>query len=243
MHTGYQMAVYMGVRAVREFELLSHNLANASTVGFKRELLHLWRLPDQAAPLGARAGPAQFLDVRSRDYTQGPFHQTGSETDLALEGPGFFKVQTPRGVRYTRSGSFRLDRERTLVTPEGFPVLGRRGPIRAEATDQNFIVDPEGGVHLDQALTDQIAVVEFPNPQGLIPEGSTLFAATREAGEEQEAVDTRVRQGEIEESNLDPVAEMVRLINLQRSFEAYLKVLESFAASDQKVIEQVGQVA
>ncbi len=240
MDAGWQMATYMGTRATRELELLGHNLANSSTFGFKRELLNLWRLPDEASPRGTVA-PAAFLDVQSRDYTQGALHATGSETDLALDGPGFFKVETPQGLRYTRNGNFRFNPERQLVTAEGYAVQGRTGPVRADATDQKFIVDQEGGVHLDQTLVDKIAVVDFPNPQELRRVGAALYAPTKDAGEEQDAVNCRVRQGEIEESNLDPVAEMVQLMNLQRSFEAYFKVLDTFAQGDQKIIDQVGQ--
>lgn len=241
---GWNMATYMGMRASQEFEILSHNMANTSTPGFKQELLHLWRLeaPDEPVDsLGQRS--AYFLNVRSRDYTQGSLHATGNENDYALDGPGFFKVETPKGVRYTRNGEFRLNTERQLVTKEGFLVLGKSGPIALNANDQNFYMDSEGGVHMDKSLGDQITVVDFPNPQGLAQQGQCFFATTKESGGEIDALTTKVRQGELEESNIDPTAQIVKLIDIQRSFEAYLKVLDTFTAKDRKVIEEIGTPA
>jgi flagellar basal-body rod protein FlgG len=234
----------MGMRASEELDLLSHNMANASTPGFKQELLYLWRLEALGEPSDSLGQvPAYFLNVRSRDYTQGSLHGTGNDTDFALDGPGFFKVETPQGIRYTRNGEFRLNNDRQLVTKEGYLVQGKSGPISLNANDQNFYMDPEGGVHLDRSLGDQISVVDFPNPQGLIQQGSCFYAATPESGTEIEALTAKVRQGEIEESNVDPTTEIVQLINIQRSFEAYLKVLDTFTAQDQKVINEIGTPA
>ena len=241
MQIGWNMAAYMGERASKELELLSHNLANASTPGFKQELLYLWRLDSQAQssdPLQQQQ--AAYLNVRSRDITQGNLRETGNETDFALDGPGFFKVQTPQGIRYTRNGMFRLNQEWQLATQEGYLVQGKNGPLTLNANDQNYYMDQEGGIHMDKSLGDQMAVVDFANPQGLAPQAKNLYAATRESGGEIEAPATKVREGEIEESNFDPTAEMVQLVNIQRSFEAYLKVLETFAAKDQKVIDEIG---
>jgi flagellar basal-body rod protein FlgG len=126
------------------------------------------------------------------------------------------------------------------VTQEGYPVLGKNGPITFDSIDQKFAVDEQGGVHLDNALSNQLAVVDFPHPQDLRPQGQNYYAAGPQTGEEQEATGTRVLQGVIEQSNTDPVDETVNLINIQRSFESYLKVLDAFAASDRKVVEDIG---
>lgn len=240
MPIGYDMAAYMGIRAVRELEVVSHNLANSATPGFKRELLNNWRLPDLPSP----AGPPRpaYLDVRGCDFSQGPLQATENETDLALEGPGFFKVETPQGLRYTRNGCFRLTPDRRLVTQEGYPVLGKNGPITLDSLDQNFAVDEQGGLHLDNSLADQLAVVDFANPRDLRPLGQNYYAPGPDAGEEMPATGTRVLQGMVEASNVDPVAETVNLITLQRSFESYLQVLDTFAASDRKVVEDIGHV-
>jgi flagellar basal-body rod protein FlgG len=200
--------------------------------------LNNWRLNNLKSP-NPEPRPA-YLDVLSRDFSQGALQTTEGETDLALEGRGFFKVETPRGVRYTRNGCFRLTPERQLVTQEGYPVLGKNGPITLDAIDQKFSVDEQGGIHLDNSLSNQLAVVDFPNPQDLRPQGRNYYAAGPEAGEGQEAAGARVLQGMVEQSNTDPVEEAVNLISIQRSFESYLKVLDAFADSDRKVVQDIG---
>ncbi len=243
MDIGWNMAAYMGVRAMRELEVVSHNLANASTAGFKRELLNNWQITPPDLPGPGQLEAANYLDVRSRDFNQGAIHETGKETDLALQGPGFFKVQTPQGVYYTRNGSFHLSPDFQLVTKEGYAVLGKNGPITLDSRDKHFSFDGEGGVHLDKNLADEILVVDFPYPQDLRPQGQTYFVPGPLAGEEMEPKNLRIVQGSIEESNVDLVAESVALVDIHRRYEAYIKVLETFAANDRKVVEEIGQQA
>jgi flagellar basal-body rod protein FlgF len=241
MDIGLNMAAYMGVRASRELEMVSHNLANASTKGFKRELFNNWQVaPAAQTPTGDAEGPF-YVDVVSRDLGQGALHETGNETDLALQGSGFFKIQTPRGLRYTRDGGFSLNADYQLVTAEGHLVMGKNGPLSLDARDKKFGFDQEGGIHMDKNLSDQILVVDFPNPQGLLPEGHNLFVPGPQAGEEADAVNTQVLQGSIEISNVDLVTESVALIDLNRRYESYLKLLETFVTADRKVVEEIGQ--
>ncbi len=241
MDTGWNMAAYMGVRAARELEVVSHNLANASTLGFKRELLNNWQLNSTQTPLVGEPEAAQYVDVRSHDFNQGSIHETGKDTDLALQGPGFFKIQTPQGIRYTRNGNFRLSTGLQLVTQEGYLVMGKNGPITLDSLDKEYTFDAEGGIHLDKNLGDQIQVVDFANSQDLRPWGQTFLAAGPQTGMEQEAPTTRILQGNIEESNVDLVAESLNLMDIQRRYEAYLKVLDTFKNSDQKVVDEIGQ--
>jgi flagellar basal-body rod protein FlgG len=241
MDSGWNMAAYMGVRASRELEVVSHNLANASTVGFKRELLNNWQLSPPAISQAGRVGDRSYVDVRSRDLNQGSIHETGKDTDLALQGPGYFKVQTPKGNLYTRNGNFTLSTDYQLVTPEGYTVMGKNGPITLNALDKNFSFDAEGGVHLDKNLGEQIMVVDFPNPQDLRPQGQNYLGAGPGTGEEQEAPTTRILQGNVEESNVELTTESINLIDVQRRYEAYLKVLETFASTDNKAVQDIGQ--
>jgi flagellar basal-body rod protein FlgG len=243
MHIGWNMAAYMGMRATKDLDLVTHNLANAGTLGFKRQVMNQWRLEAPELPANGLQRPAAYVDVLRRDFAQGALHATEGETDLAIQGPGFFKVETPRGVRYTRNGAFQLNGERQLVTREGYPVLGAQGPVTLNSIDQKFSIDEQGGIHLDGSISGQLRVVDFPHVQGLRAEGHTYFAATPASGEEREAPESRLLQGKVEESNVDQVAEAVAMIDIQRSFEAYLKVLDTFADSDRKVIQEVGQIA
>jgi flagellar basal-body rod protein FlgF len=243
MDIGWNMATYMGVRALRELEMVSHNLANSSTTGFKRELLGNWEVtsPQMLGPGPPEA--AGYVDVRSRDFSQGAIHETTHETDLAIQGKGFFKVQTPEGIRYTRSGNFDLNADYQLVTKEGHLVMGKNGPISLDSRNKYFGIDPEGGIHMDQNLADEILVVDFPNPQDLRLQGRTYFAPGPMTGEEMEAKDYKILQGNIEESNVDLVKESIALVDIQRRYESYMKVLETFSDHDRKVVEQIGQQA
>jgi flagellar basal-body rod protein FlgF len=241
MDIGLNMAAYMGVRATRELGMVSQNLANASTRGFKRELFNNWQVAPPTPTLNGDVEGPFYVDVVSRDLGQGSLHETGSETDLALQGPGFFKVQTPRGIRYTRDGGFSLNAEYQLVTVEGHPVMGKNGPLTLDSRDKRFGFDQEGGIHMDKNLSDQIVVVNFPNPQELLPEGHNLLVAGPRAGEEVDAENTQVLQGNIEMSNVDLVTESVALIDLNRRYESYLKLLETFVTADRKVVEEIGQ--
>ncbi|MEW6386768.1 MAG: flagellar hook basal-body protein [Thermodesulfobacteriota bacterium] len=246
MQVGWDMAAYMGTRAVRELDLVSHNLANASRKGFKQDRLFLWQVePAKINPAEANEPqPAYYLDVRGRDFSQGAVHYTEGETDIALEGPGFFKVETPRGMRYTRDGSFVMNPDRVLQTREGYKVMSKNGaPIALNSLDQKFSIDEQGGIHMDKSLGDQLAVVDFPNPQGLTQERGGYYVAGAESGFEMEAQNVRVLHGKIEESNVDPIMMAVKLVDIQRSFEAYLKVLDTFADNDRKVVDEIGKTA
>jgi flagellar basal-body rod protein FlgF len=243
MDIGWNMAAYMGVRAMHELGVASHNLANASTVGFKRELLNNWEVTNPIILGPGHPEAANYVDVRSRDFSQGNIHETDNETDLAIQGHGYFKVQTPQGIRYTRNGSFQLSPDSQLVTKEGHTVIGKNGPISLDARDKNFTFDGEGGIHMDKNLADEILVVDFPYPQDLRPQGHNYFVPGPLTGEEMEAKNFRIIPGSIEESNVDLVSESIALVDIHRRYEAYIKVLETFAAQDRKVVEEIGQQA
>ena len=138
MDNGWNMAAYMGVRASRELEVVSHNLANASTAGFKRELLNNWQL----SPPAERPEVQSYVDVRSRDLEQVSIHETGKDTDLALQGPGYFKIQTPQGIRYTRNGNFTLSTVYQLVTPRAIRSWARMAPSPSMPWTRIFPLTP-----------------------------------------------------------------------------------------------------
>ena len=255
--TGWDMVAFMGTRAAERLGMISNNIANVNTLGFKQNLLGTWRadqlpednkvdLPRERLPNpepGVYPNSCYYFDVLSRDFSQGALHHTGGENDLAIYGSGFFKVQTPQGIRYTRNGSFRLNTDYQLVTRQGHLVLGQNGPITLNATDKKFSVDVEGGIHLDDTLGDQLAIVDFPNPQGLILEKGGLYAATENSGLEQEAQGYQIQQGVVEESNVDPIAAMVQLIDNSRNFDSYIKILDTFQTSSERVIKEIGRLS
>ncbi|MDR2516109.1 MAG: flagellar basal-body rod protein FlgF [Spirochaetaceae bacterium] len=201
-----------------------------------------------AAPIIGKIGTGVEVNELFTDFQQGAMKETGSDLDIALDGRGFFSVLTPWGERYTRNGSFQLGKEGFLETKEGYPVLGENGPIRVQAN--NFQVDKEGNVWInavyaedgavmvskennaweETALLDTLKIVSFDVPRYIEKQGSSLYRATEVSGPaEMLPVETRPRvvQGFTEASNVDPVTEMVQMIEVNRAYEANQKIIQS----------------
>ena len=201
-----------------------------------------------AAPIIGKIGTGVEVNELFTDFQQGAMKETGSDFDIALDGRGFFSVMTPWGERYTRNGSFQLGKEGFLETKEGYPVLGENGPIRVQAN--NFQIDKTGNIWINAAyaedaavmvskennaweetvLLDTLKIVAFDVPRYIEKQGSSLYRATEVSGAaETIPVETRPRvvQGFTEASNVDPVTEMVQMIEVNRAYEANQKVIQS----------------
>ena len=219
-------------------EVISHNLANLQTPGFKRHLLSF-----ESEEYETSETEKGFL-VRPQkvtlDLSQGLIKATGNPLDLAISGEGFFVVQTPVGERFTRKGDFSVDRNGFLVTKEGFQVLGEGGPIEI-GRGREIVINESGNVIVDGELIDTLRIVTFPKEAQLIPEGNGLIRV--EKGEAIASVEFAVKQGFLESSNVSPIEEMVRLMNVVRLFEAYQKALQtSFEDLSRKLINEVIRV-
>jgi flagellar basal-body rod protein FlgG len=200
-----------------------------------------------AAPIMGKLGTGVELNELYTAFEQGALKETQSDFDLALDGRGFFTVATPWGERYTRNGSFQLGKEGYLETKEGYPVLGEKGPIRVKAN--NFQVDKEGRVWInaayaddpnlmisrenniweETALLDSLKIVDFAKDRYLKKQGSSFYRETNESGPAVTPEERRPRviQGFTEASNVEPVAEMVRMIEVNRAYEANQKTVQS----------------
>ncbi|MCX8117520.1 MAG: flagellar basal-body rod protein FlgF [Desulfobacterota bacterium] len=223
------------LREERRFHLISHNLSNAQVVGYKKDVPRFSLLLAQAlTPL-----EAERADTSRTSFQQGNILKTGNDLDLAIEGEGFFKVMTPRGVRYTRSGQFRLDREGRLVSASGFPVLGQKGEIKVSG--KAMVIEKDGRVKLDGEEADRIALVTFDDLTQLTKESLTLFAP-KMAQQEREVEAPLVLQGYLEESNVNALQEMVNLIDTLRSYEANMKVIQAKDELTGKVVNEMGRV-
>jgi len=215
------------------------------------------------APIIGKLGTGVETNELFTEFEQGPLKQTESDFDLALDGKGFMAVSTPSGERYTRNGSFVLGKEGYLETKEGFPVMGENGPIRVKAN--NFTVDAEGRVWVnaeflspeerlvareenqwdDTVLLDTIKLVDFETPRYLAKQGSSLWRTTEESGEARlmdRGERPKVIQGFTEASNVNPVLEMVRMIEVNRAYEANQKTIQSEDSMLGKLINEVVRV-
>lgn len=253
-------------------DAIANNIANVETSGYKRDTsvhkafpeLLIRRMSDDGvrqfplrseplgsydiAPVVGKLGTGVEQNEVFTVFEQGEFQQTGNPLDLALEGQGFFAVQTPLGERYTRNGEFMIGPEGLLVTKQGYPVLGENGPI--EIKMNNFQIDKEGRIYAnprylddpnrlvsveeneweERVLVDQLQLVRVREPRYLQKQGDSLYRTTWESGE------AEIAQGEerptilqrfLEGSNVNPVKEMVEMIEVNRAYEANQKVVQT----------------
>jgi len=215
-----------------------------------------------AAPIIGKMGTGVELNELYTVFEQGAMKETSNDFDLMLEGKGFFSVATPYGERYTRNGSFILGKEGFLETKEGYPVLGENGPIRVKAN--NFKIDAEGRVWInaaypdepdvmvgreaniweDRVLLDILKIVEFELDRYLDKQGSSLYRESETSGPAmvmEEGARPKVIQGFLEASNVNPITEMVQMIEVNRAYEANQKVIHTEEAALGTLINQVAK--
>jgi len=215
------------------------------------------------APVVGKIGTGVEMNEAYTVFTQGALKETENSFDLALEGEGFFTVLTPEGERYTRNGSFTLGKEGLLVTKEGYPVLGSEGPIQIK--ENNFVVDEKGKVYVNSTfaddpqrlvaleenewenieLVDSLKIVDFDRSRFIKKQGGSLWRETVDSGPAAaipEVERPNVRQGFLEGSNVNPVTEMVRMIEVNRAYEANQKVVQSQDSLTGKLINEAVRV-
>ena len=222
------------VLQMRRLELVSRNLANLNTSGYKRDGLAFSEILVGSLNQRNRIGGMVGIADQRTDFSQGQFQQTGNPFDLAIEGDGFFVIQTPRGIRYTRQGTFTLSGDGTVVTPQGYALMGESSPIRVEGKDLE--VTQEGAVLSDGGEVGNIRVVRFSDLSLLIKEGNSFFHSPQVEPEDASAF--RIHQGTLEQSNVNPIEAMVTLILIQRRFEAYQRALRVMDGATEKMISE-----
>jgi len=246
---------------------LSNNLSNVDVTGYKRDIsvskafpqMLLRRTNDNGvykfpfgsadmAPVVGTIGSGVEYNESYTVFEQGELQQSNNPFDIALDGEGFFSIETPNGERYTRNGSFHLSKEGVLVTKDGLPVKGENGIIQIKKN--NFVVDKQGNVYQNSTfagdpqrlvsmeenewenleLVDRLKVVDFERPRFLKKQGSSMWNTTEETGEAMRAAlgsETKVEQGFLENSNVNPVTEMVKMIEVNRAYEANQRTIRT----------------
>lgn len=240
MRGGMSDAVRGCLKEEMRMDIISSNLANSSVVGFKKDRISFQeRLA--AATEGASGQTQQPPQIRIKaDHEQGDSRQTNNSLDFAIHGKGFFKVETPEGVRYTRRGNFLLNRDNYLVTQEGYKVLGGGGPI--SVTGSNVSVDGQGSIKVDGSEVGQIGLVDFSNYDGLAKTGNGLFRDYSKSVEAPAPSQTTIQQGYLELSNVSMVDEMVQMIHCLRAFESYQKAIQTLDGLNQRAVNEVSRL-
>jgi len=210
----------------RKLAVVANNLANASTPSFKRDLLlsGSWyadmgdQIPDTSADNPTNNFVYPLTEAVVTLLTQGSLRETGNPLDVAIEGDGFFAVRTDQGVLFTRKGNFALDSEGYLVTEEGYRLLDRNGrEIRLQTGSVRF--GSSGEIYVDGQLIGTLGIWTLQNPEKA---GFDYFTGTALPAD-----NFRILQGFIETSNVNPVEEMVRLIETSRAHEAYTRLVQA----------------
>jgi flagellar basal-body rod protein FlgF len=223
---------------VERMRVLSHNLANAGTTAFKREISVLRPGFEQllGSEIGTNVGwpaPSSTLDM-----SPGPLKFAGNPLDLAVEGDGFFVLDSPSGPVYTRQGSFQIDTGGRLVGANGLPVLGENGVLSLQTGRPRIAQD--GGVWDGDALIGRLQMVRFERPAELTPLGAGMFATDEQSARELDV--PHLRQGYLEAANVVGMHEMVRLIETVRHFEASQRLARSYDGMLGIALEALGQI-
>lgn len=214
---------------------ISHNLANATTPGFRREVPYTRPFVELVDNLSLQAPQPLYRSLI--DQRPGTLRATSAPLDVAIEGRGWFEVMTPEGPAYTRRGDFQLDARGVLVTPQGFAVMGLDGEITLGSGPVR--IDNQGRVFDETRSAGQLRVVDFARASALSSLGDGLFRAD-EAGATALA-QPAVRQGHLESANVQTVGEMVRLIETMRHFETSQKLIQGVDEVLGRAIRTLGE--
>jgi flagellar basal-body rod protein FlgF len=234
-------ATETGMRADAErLRIISNNLANVGTVGFKRQLAVGGSFDQQllqsaaATQSGERAGS---LLTSYTDRSAGTLTHTGNPLDLALEGDAYFVIDTGLQEAYTRQGTFRLDADGQLVTANGDKVVTTEGDVRLTSPAPS--IDAQGNIRDNGAVVGQLKLVTVSDPQSLLETGNGIYTAT-DSTVAAPADTARVRQGYTEAANVVTMNEMIKMIETVRHFEASQKMLQGYDAMLDRAITDLG---
>lgn len=228
----------------REMDVVANNIANADTAGFKVESIITETYPEPLA--GKDAGPRNVQFVMdtglARDFGQGSMTTTGSPLDVAIEGDGFFLVNTEAGERYTRDGRFTVDPAGKLVTGRGQAVGGEGGAeILIDPKLGPITIARDGVISQGAERVGKLGVMRFASLSGLSKEGDGLYRNDANVPAEA-ATDAVLHQGAVEGSNVKTVLEVTRMIEITRQYERISKLMDQTQELDRKSIERLGRL-
>ena len=228
MSKAIYIALSGAVLRENHLEIISQNLANSNTLGYKKVKLafkdHLIN-PE----ISNNDKVMSSLAMQATDFSMGGLNQTGNPLDVALTGKGFIALE---GNKYTRRGDLKIDEKGILTTQTGNPVLGSNGPIRI--SNGKVEIGLKGEVIVNKNSIDTIKLVDFPDRQALVRIGDDLFQTDQKSNV---PVDCQLKQGYLESSNVEIVREMTRLITTLREFQAFQKIIQGMDEATIKMSE------
>lgn len=233
----YSAAKAMQV-AERQHEVSASNLAHMNLPGHRRKLFANGEFSSYLNPGGTQEQTdGSTLDGIATDFSMGATKQTGRRLDVAIEGEGFFTLQGPDGKLFTRNGGFQISNDGEIVSVDGLPVLGDRGPLRVPAgtSSEAIMIDPNGRVYAGVTQVGQLQVAIPQSTEDLQQVGDTLFAVADESTVD--TVEGNFRQGMLELSNVTPVNELVNLLVASRHYEAAQRTMRAISDAMQNRID------
>jgi flagellar basal-body rod protein FlgF len=254
MENAFLVGLSRQVALGRELEVISNNVANLNTTGYKSDgtLFEQFLMPT-AKDQDFNGGDQRLRFVQDRatwlDMRSGPMQQTGNPLDVAIDGDGFLAVQTARGERYTRNGALQINATGELVTSEGDKVLGENGPIKFQNTDHDVVINPDGSIRVREGAEStsdssrgKLRVVTFADAQKLQKDGGSTFKAPDGVAPQPATEATKIVQSTIEKSNVQGVLAMTRLIEVTRSYTETAAILEKHAQIRSTSIDKLADV-
>jgi flagellar basal-body rod protein FlgF len=236
----------------RQMDVLANNIANVNTNGFKAdESLFEEYLNSGAHEDNFKGADRRVSYVQDRgtfhNFTQGAAQPTNNPLDVAIDGAGFLAVQTQGGERYTRDGNLQINNVGQLVTHEGDPVLGNAGPIVFQPTDHDIAISPDGTVTVLEgssradSIRGKLRLVSFADAQKLLKQGNNYFSTPNDNVAQQDTK-SLVRQGFVEKSNVNAVAEMAAMMQVTRTYSQIANILQQQGELHKNAIEQLASV-
>jgi flagellar basal-body rod protein FlgF len=230
----------------RRLDVAANNMANSSTIGFKREqpLFHEYvERADEAQVKDAR-NTSFVLDYGAvHDSSQGAFQATGNPLDVMIDGPGYLSVETPEGgVAYTRAGMIKMLESGELATSGGQRILGEGGrPITIPADQRGALaITADGNVVSPQGALGRLVVTVFDDERGVDPRGDGMM--TGQGGRELTAAETKLKVGGVEGSNVQPIVETTQMVEILRSYQSSQRMSESLNEMRKGAISRLGRI-
>jgi flagellar basal-body rod protein FlgF len=239
MQTPSYVALSSQAALSRQMSVIANNLANASTPAYKGERVVF---QEYLEPSGGSGGTAYVMDTNTyRDTREGPMSRTGNPLDVAIEGSGYMVVQTPQGNRYTRNGHLQLGADGTLVTADGYPILGAGGqPVTVPPGSANITITADGTLSARGGAAGRIELVDFPDEQQVEPAAGGLYVSSATPTP---AVDAKLRQGMVEDSNVQPIVEMTRLMQVSRNYTATTNMINDENDRIKNALDKLSQTS
>jgi len=229
---GSYIAASGATASERILENIAHNLANASTPSFKKVLMQQasipFQFPNADSGVSEGLGFTRLLDP-IRDDGPGELIPTDNPLDLAIQGKGFFEVQGPQGVVRTRNGRFQIDAAGNLVTSEGFPLLNEQGQTVRTDADKVLEISPDGEIRAG-------------DPRDGLFSSQGKLRVVDEQGNALQEEDYQIRQRHLEMSNVNPMEEMVKMLEQLRSHDSYMKLIKGFADLEERATTELGRL-